>query len=106
MSDAAILKTANPLPKNAAVCPQWVKCGRRPCKCDRDSLHGPYWYLFWRERGRLRKQYLRAADGERMRLELARRRRMRRTLTQTVAHSEAGLRQATEDVREVERLWK
>jgi len=26
------------------------------------DLHGPYHYLFWREGGRLRKRYIRAAD--------------------------------------------
>lgn len=51
-------ETWKPLPKNAAVCAQFVRCGRLPCRCDTGRLHGPYWYLFWRERGRLRKRYV------------------------------------------------
>jgi hypothetical protein len=32
-----------------------VKCGRRNCaRCP----HGPYWYAYWRERGRLRSRYI------------------------------------------------
>ncbi len=52
------------LPKmgSAAVCPQWVRCGKPGCRCARGELHGPYHYLFWREAGRLRRRYVRAAD--------------------------------------------
>jgi hypothetical protein len=32
-----------------------VKCGRRGCtRCP----HGPYWYAYWREGGRLRSRYI------------------------------------------------
>lgn len=32
-----------------------VRCGKRSCtRCP----HGPYWYAYWREDGRLRKRYL------------------------------------------------
>ena len=32
-----------------------VKCGRAGCtKCP----HGPYWYAYWREAGRLRSRYI------------------------------------------------
>jgi hypothetical protein len=32
-----------------------VKCGRRNCaRCP----HGPYWYAYWREGGRLRSRYI------------------------------------------------
>lgn len=52
------------LPKmgSAAVCPQWVRCGKPGCRCARGDLHGPYYYLFWRAGGRLRKRYLKAAE--------------------------------------------
>ena len=48
------------LPKTlpGVVRPQWVKCGRANCRCHRGHLHGPYNYRFWREGGRLRKQYV------------------------------------------------
>lgn len=34
---------------------QDVKCGKRGCtRCP----HGPYWYAYWREEGRLRSRYI------------------------------------------------
>lgn len=34
---------------------QSVKCGKRGCtRCP----HGPYWYAYWREEGRLRSRYV------------------------------------------------
>jgi hypothetical protein len=54
----------NPLPKilAGAVCAQWRKCGKPGCRCARGQLHGPYWYRFWREAGRLRKAYVRSSE--------------------------------------------
>jgi hypothetical protein len=39
---------------------QYVKCGKPDCACaqDRDKRHGPYWVLYWREYGRLRRRYV------------------------------------------------
>jgi hypothetical protein len=34
-----------------------VKCGKPGCKCASGALHGPYWYEFWREGGKVRKRY-------------------------------------------------
>ena len=53
-------KTPKPLPKilPGTVCAQWVRCGKPGCKCARGKLHGPYYYRFWREDGRLRKVYV------------------------------------------------
>ena len=52
------------LPKmtKGSVHAQWVKCGKPGCRCARGELHGPYFYLFWRENGRLRKKYVRRSD--------------------------------------------
>ena len=34
---------------------EWVRCGRDNCsKCP----HGPYWYAYWREDGRMRSRYI------------------------------------------------
>ena len=36
-----------------------VKCGRPGCqKCSAGAGHGPYWYAYWSEGGRTRKQYI------------------------------------------------
>lgn len=50
-----------------AVCVQWVRCGRAGCKCASDRGHGPYYYRFWREHGRLRKKYVPLAQVEQVR---------------------------------------
>ena len=46
------------------VCRQWVRCGRKNCRCAHGRPHGPYHYRFWRDGGRLRKAYVRRADLE------------------------------------------
>src|SRR5262245_38217189 len=53
---------AQSLPKAGALCAQWVRCGTSGCRCNRGELHGPYYYWFWREGGRLRKRYVRLSD--------------------------------------------
>jgi len=38
-----------------------VRCGKSNCtRCP----HGPYWYAYWREDGRLRSKYLGSAKGD------------------------------------------
>ncbi len=72
-------ESAKALPKTGALCPQWVRCGKSSCHCAGGDLHGPYWYLFWRQGGRLRKRYIRAADVDAVRAACpAERERLRR----------------------------
>jgi hypothetical protein len=56
-------KNPEPLPKTlpGVVCAQRVRCGKPGCRCARGQGHLAY-YRFWREGGRLRKQYVRRAD--------------------------------------------
>ena len=37
-----------------------VRCGKTGCKCAgvNGELHGPYWYAYWREDGKLKSRYL------------------------------------------------
>ncbi|MBW4542514.1 MAG: hypothetical protein KME43_25790 [Myxacorys chilensis ATA2-1-KO14] len=37
-----------------------VRCGKVGCKCagDNGDLHGPYWYAYWRENGKLKSRYV------------------------------------------------
>jgi hypothetical protein len=37
---------------------QYVRCGKAGCLCTKEQGHGPYWYAFWREGGRVRSQYI------------------------------------------------
>jgi hypothetical protein len=54
-------------PLRGTLCRQMKRCGRSNCKCAKGELHGPYYYLFWIEIGRLRKAYIRKADVDRVR---------------------------------------
>ena len=35
-----------------------IRCGKEGCRCAVGDLHGPYWYAYWSENGRTRKQYV------------------------------------------------
>src|SRR4051812_11268586 len=52
------------LPKMLAgtVHAQMVRCGRHGCRCEQGTLHGPYYYRFWREDGQLRRAYVKACE--------------------------------------------
>ena len=68
MGDGRMLPKAIPDKLPGSVQPQYVRCGNPDCRCVRGELHGPYWYRFWRdETGRLRKEYVRLADLEKVR---------------------------------------
>jgi hypothetical protein len=49
------------------------RCNRPNCRCSAggNALHGPYLYRRWLEHGRRRRQYVKAADAERVRAGLA-----------------------------------
>ena len=79
------LNPSKALPKTlpGVVRPQWVTCGRSNCRCRRGLLHGPYYYRFWREGGRLRKQYVKAVHLDRIRAACEARRKRRQELVAT-----------------------
>lgn len=37
-----------------------VRCGKAGCKCagENGQLHGPYWYAYWRDDGKLKSRYV------------------------------------------------
>lgn len=76
MSRVVQTESVQTLPKAGALCPQMVRCGKPECRCARGELHGPYYYIFWRERGRLRKRYVRMTDVGEVRAALAEWRRL------------------------------
>ena len=75
-------KPVETLPKilPGAVCEQWVRCGREGCRCTGDQPHGPYYYRFWREGVRLRKQYVPPQEVEEVRARCQARRQERQEL--------------------------
>jgi hypothetical protein len=90
------------LPKTlpGVVCQQMVRCGKLGCKCQRGILHGPYFYRFWREGGRLRKQYV-----PRPQLQLVRQLCLRRQLEQRERRSDGQkASEFTDSIKEVEKL--
>jgi len=75
-------KSGEMLPKMlpAALCSQYVRCGKSECKCASGELHGPFYYCFWREDGKLKKAYVRKNDVDRVRDLCHATRRNRQTL--------------------------
>jgi hypothetical protein len=65
------------LPKIGSLQAEWRRCGKPRCRCTSGTLHGPYWYLRWREDGRQRRQYVPREQVNAMRAAIARRRRLR-----------------------------
>lgn len=37
-----------------------VRCGKAGCRCagKNGELHGPYWYAYWRDNGKLKSRYV------------------------------------------------
>jgi hypothetical protein len=67
-------------PLAGVVLPEWVRCGKPNCRCAGGELHGPYFYRFWREGGRLRKEYVKRSELVRVRAQCEARRQFRREL--------------------------
>jgi hypothetical protein len=101
----AVLSTeiTQALPKVGALCAPWVRCGTAGCRCARGELHGPYYYRFWREDGRLRKYYVRLGDVPAVRHEIEAYRRHDRHARRVVAAGWGSWRDLAAQVREVER---
>ena len=63
------------LPKTGSLQPEWRRCGKPRCRCATGPLHGPYWYLRWREGGRQCRQYVPREQVNAMRAAIAQRKR-------------------------------
>ncbi len=77
---------------------QMVRCGKVTCHCAGGELHGPYFYRFWRESGRLRKQYVNRAEVDCVRAECE----SRRTLQREMKESDRRLHALLDQIRELE----
>lgn len=64
------------IPLVGVVISEMKRCGRPNCHCKSGNLHGPYYYCYYREAGRLRKRYVRPGDLESVRDATEARRRM------------------------------
>jgi hypothetical protein len=97
------MESAQALPKVGALCAQWVRCGTAGCRCTRGELHGPYFYRFWREEGRLRKRYVRLDDVPAVRHEIETHRMHDQHVRHVVARGWINWRQLAAQVQEMER---
>lgn len=91
------IKTAKPLPNTlpGAVCAQWrERDGKR---------YGPYYFRFWREGGRLRKQYIKRNEMEAVQAACARHREEQAARRRNHAELMQLLRGFKASCREVER---
>jgi hypothetical protein len=99
-------KSARALPQVTAtrgtVHVQYRACGSRSCRCVDGERHAAY-FLFWRDGGRLRKRYLRAAEVDGVRAACARRRLRERRLRALVRGDLVTWRELTGRLREMER---
>ena len=94
------------LPKMGAVCLQWKRCGRAGCRCTRGALHGPYYCVFWRAGGRLRKRYVRLAEGPALQATRREQRQQEREQRETARQARAEWRALRALLRELEREWR
>lgn len=110
------MKTRKTLPKipawlpdtSISVCRQYVKCGRRNCRCasgrreDRHLAH----YAFWRECGHLRKHYLQPAVAHQLAELISKRRQRRRSERAERERALAQWRELRQATRHQEALLK
>jgi hypothetical protein len=58
-------------PLKGEICEQYVKCGKENCRCANGRLHGPYYYRVFRDKGQVRKEYVRKKDLSQVRSAIA-----------------------------------
>lgn len=91
---------------------QRVRCGKASCRCasgDHADLHGPYYYRFWREGGRLRKAYVprsRIADTRAACARRQDRERRQREARRELRSELARFRSLSREVEALLRIWQ
>lgn len=91
------IKNSKTLPKIGAVCEQLIRCGKPNCRCARGELHGPYFYMFYRDGGRLKKVYVKREYVDRLR-EASEARRSNRRLVQKTTRLLRELKAALKEI--------
>ena len=77
--------TLESLPKMlpGSVHVQWVRCGKKACRCQDGHRHGPYYYWYSREGDRVRKRYLKPGQVDEVRARCEARQEYHRTLDES-----------------------
>ena len=70
-NDQIVHKTKPLVVRGGSLHAVYVRCGKAGCHCARGALHGPYRRYQWREGGHTRRRYVRQADAEGLRADLA-----------------------------------
>jgi len=99
-------ESAQPSPKKGegAVCIQWVRCGKRTCRCMRDGpKHGPYFRRFWWQDGRRCRRYVRKEEAVDFAAACAIRREAERAERERNDATRQAWREVRTLIREVER---
>lgn len=63
--------------------PEFVRCEKQGCRCRDGIKHGPYWYLYRYEKGKLRKKYIGRDLPEDLR-KIAEKRKMKKELLKRI----------------------
>lgn len=109
-------KNKKPLPKMTpgealpgAVIAERKRCGKPNCRCasgNPEDLHGPYYYRYYRENGRLRKAYVPKDRVEQVRAACALYREEQRTRRWMALLFQQHAQSVDEMLRQIEALWK
>ncbi len=51
---------------------EYVRCGKKTCRCYKGIKHGWYWYLYWHDKFNWRKRYVKRKDLDVVRAALTR----------------------------------
>ena len=97
--------SAKALPKTlpGVVLEQWIRCGRKNCRCSSGAPHGPYFYRYWRQDGHLHKTYVPRDEVETVRSQCRARQEEQREERRTERETLDYLRRVRLYLREVER---
>jgi hypothetical protein len=100
-------KTQKVLPKMmpGTVHTQFVRCGKKGCKCAGGELHGAYYYHFVRVGGRLQKHYLKRSDVEAVRLACLTRQEQQKREIENNKAAWGKLRDLREELRNILSLY-
>ena len=107
-------RTAETLPKTdgrdelpGVVLVEHKRCGKAGCRCAGgrpEDLHGPYFYRYWRENGRLRKAYVTREEVRQVSAACLRRRVRRMDERRQRARAAAYLQASSERLQDVEEM--
>ena len=111
-NEKTLPKTEAPDGLPGVVLVERKRCRKANCRCrsgEDADLHGPYFYRYWRQGGRLRKAYVPRRRVDAVRAACQRRQEREREERASRAAFRAALRRFRERAREVERAlaaWK